>query len=146
MTLKLKDWTYSYFGSTDKAIKFVNDFFEKFKVMPKLLETDLSKEEYMMIVNLFYEINDIKGENKEEIYIFLKKELTEKRVRKDIFTTRNRINKAIEYVRIWYLSKEIEETRKRLTTLEEYESTFDSNIETLNNISENLARKKKKSS
>lgn len=143
MELKLKDWSYSYFGSSDKAVKFVNDFAEKFKMMPKLLEADLDKQEYMMIVNLFYEIGDISYTTEEEIYAFLKKELTEKRVRKDIFTTRNRIKKAIEYVRLWYLSKEIEDTRKRLLELEEYDSIFDSNIDTLNEISRNLTRKKK---
>ncbi len=144
MIIKLKDWSYDYFTSVDKAVKFVNDFFEKFKVMPKLLDINLSKEEFIMLVYSFYEISDIRDETEEEIYEFIKGELTQKRVRKDIFTNRNRIKKAIEYVRIWYLSKELEKTRIRLATLEGYESIFDSNIDVLNNISENLIRKQKK--
>lgn len=144
MELKLKDWIYNYFGKTDIAVNFINAFFEQFKNMPKLLDPNLSREEFLNIVNFFYQIKDTKDETLEETYAFLKLELTEKRIRKDIFTTRNRIIKAIEFVRTWYLNKELEEVEKRLAKLREYEANFNNDLEMLKDLSHNLARKRGK--
>lgn len=146
MTIKLKDWHYEYFKNTDIAVKFVNDFSHQFKSMPRLLDINISREEYLRIVDFFYQIEEIKNATPDEIYSFLKSELTEKRIRKDIFTTRNRINKAIQFVRLWYLSKEIEKVEKRLATLEEYDSTFNEDLEVLKDISDSLIRKRRKES
>lgn len=146
MKIKLKDTSCYYFGSSKKAIAYLQNLFENFKNMPKLLDPFLSEEEFSKIVDIFYDIESDRPTSLEEIKNFIRQELTEKRIRKDIFTIRNRLLKEIDYIRLWYITKDIEEVEAKLAVLKGYNNVLDENESTINEISENLKKNRKKKS
>lgn len=146
MEIKLKDTTCDYFSSSKKAIEYEKELFANFTAMPKLLDPDIDTEEFFRIVDIFYMVEIDRPTKEEEIKSFIKQELTEKRIRRDIFTIRNRLLRDIKFIRLWYIDKEISELEAKLAILNGYDNTLEENEKAINEISNSLKKNRRKRS